>query len=125
MSIRRMIPFLLLNIVVSAAVVLGILYWWEGSQADEAAVAAARTNLEDLVQPTNTPLFQAEVATSTPEPSPTVEQTIYTVQAGDTLGNISETFEVLLDDLMRANGLSNADFLQVGQELIISINVFV
>ena len=29
MSLRRMLPFLLINVVVSALVMLGILYWWD------------------------------------------------------------------------------------------------
>jgi LysM repeat protein len=54
-------------------------------------------------------------ATSSPTP------VIYIVRAGDTLSSIAARFNVPLGDLMRANGLTNADFLQIGQELIIPV----
>lgn len=41
----------------------------------------------------------------------------YVVQAGDTLSGIAQKFAVPMDDLMTANGLTNQDFIQVGQEL--------
>lgn len=56
------------------------------------------------------------LATATP-----VEPTVYAVQLGDTLGSIARAFEVSLEDLMAANGITNADYVQVGQELIIPI----
>ena len=43
MSFRRMLPFLLLNIFISAAVVLGILWWWDGRQEDTLAVIQAES----------------------------------------------------------------------------------
>ena len=58
------------------------------------------------------------------EASPTntpVEPTIYIVQPGDTLSSIASKFEVSLDDLMQANGLTDPDYVLVGQELLIPI----
>jgi LysM repeat protein len=50
-----------------------------------------------------------------------VESVTYVVEAGDTLGQIAEKFSVSLFDLMTVNGLSNQDFIQVGQELVIPL----
>lgn len=50
-----------------------------------------------------------------------VESVTYEVQAGDTLGAIADKFSVSLFDLMSANGLSNQDFIQVGQVLTIPL----
>ncbi len=47
----------------------------------------------------------------------------YTVQTGDTLGVIAERFDVSLEELMSLNGLDNANFLQVGQLLILPSTV--
>jgi LysM repeat protein len=47
--------------------------------------------------------------------------TIHVVASGETLGTISQRYDVTVDDIMVANALSNANFLSVGQELIIPI----
>ena len=50
-----------------------------------------------------------------------VQTVTYTVEAGDTLSLIAEKFVVPISDLMTANGLTNQDFIQIGQELIIPV----
>jgi hypothetical protein len=45
----------------------------------------------------------------------------YIVEPGDTLGSIAAKFEIPLEDLMRANGLDNPDYVQVEQQLIIPV----
>jgi LysM repeat protein len=60
-----------------------------------------------------------QAAPAIPSPKPTT--TIYIVQAGDSLSGIAFQFEVSAEDIMRANGLTDADLLFVGQELIIPI----
>jgi LysM repeat protein len=58
----------------------------------------------------------------TPDAATTPIQTVtYAVQSGDTLSAIAKKFAVSLSDLMVANGLTNQDFIQVGQELIIPV----
>ncbi|NTU83724.1 MAG: LysM peptidoglycan-binding domain-containing protein [Chloroflexales bacterium] len=79
--------------------------------------------------PTTTPTASATpepTATATPEPpTPTAEPPAggrrYTVESGDTIRAIAESFEVSVEALMQANDLSpeEADALRVGQELII------
>jgi len=44
---------------------------------------------------------------------------VYIVQSGDTLSLISSRFNVDLDELMNANGISDPNLLSAGQELII------
>jgi LysM repeat protein len=87
-----------------------------------------------------TPLTEAGAAATSPEPangstpatagnaegqaaatSTPAQPSAYLVQSGDTLSGIAERFGVPLADLMTANGLTNQDFIQVGQELIIPI----
>jgi LysM repeat protein len=55
-----------------------------------------------------------------PETTP-LQSVTYVVEAGDTLGLIADKFSVSLFDIMTANGLTNQDFIQVGQELIIPL----
>lgn len=56
------------------------------------------------------------------EPRATPTPTIHKVQSGETLSGIAAKFGVSVDDLMKANGLSNADLLQIGQPLLIPVN---
>lgn len=55
----------------------------------------------------------------TPVPSPTEAPTIYTVQAGDVLLTIADQFGVTVETIRSANGLSDANMVWIGQELII------
>lgn len=81
--------------------------------------------LDQLVprlRPANQPFL-----TPTPDaphglPTPRTNEEEYVVQSGDTLGGIAESYGVGLDALMQANGLGNADVLDVGQVLIIPLS---
>lgn len=81
-------------------------------------------------RPTQTPrpflsIGDSPTVTSTPEPTDTPEPTptqgpIYTeykVRSGDTLGEISARFNLTIEELMKINGLTNPNSLQVGQVL--------
>lgn len=70
---------------------------------------------EQLQAGTQIKLPQGEAGT-TPIAGGGVE---YIVQAGDDLGLIASKFGVSMDDIVRANGLENPDFIYVGQKLII------
>jgi LysM repeat protein len=45
------------------------------------------------------------------------QDTVYTVQLGDTLGSIAKQFGVSVDVIIESNSLTNPDVLMVGQEL--------
>ena len=85
-------------------------------------------NVNALPTRTPRPLFAfAEPATATPtseptetpEPTPTQGPIVteYVVRYGDTLGAISARFNMTVDELMKVNGLTNPNALQVGQVL--------
>ncbi len=44
---------------------------------------------------------------------------LYVVQQGDTLGGLAEDFGTTVEDLMAANGLTDANAIQAGQTLLI------
>ena len=119
MSARKMIPFLLLNIVVSTVVVLAILYWWDNREGGaETAVSIPTTITPAFLQ--NTVVPQSDVvATNTPEPDD--GPPIHIVQAGDTLGTISQLYDVSIEDIMAENGMTNPNIISVGQQLIIPV----
>ncbi len=106
---RQFLPFLLINVVVSAATVLFVLAIFDGGDA--------------LPAPDVTPTFDvaSRLESALPTPSPTVPPSptpvTYTVQPGDTLGAISAKLDIPIENLMAANGLSNPDSLSAGQVL--------
>jgi hypothetical protein len=105
---RRWIFYLALNILVSAATMLTVLYFWNRSH-----------QTAEVVLPTQ--------AVQNPHgeipPLPTVDVTptpiLYTVKPGDTLGKIAEQFGVTIDELVAINHLDNPDWLEPGMQLII------
>ncbi len=115
-SIRRTswksyLPFLALNVIVSAVTVILVLAVWGGGGT--------------LPTPVPSPTFDVAArlsqamptATATLRPSPT--PITYTVRAGDTLGAIAVELEVPIENLMAANGLTDPDSLSAGQVLIV------
>lgn len=54
-----------------------------------------------------------------PVAAQTTNGAIYIVQPGDTLSSIAARFDVSLDDLMKANNISDPNRLSAGQELVI------
>jgi hypothetical protein len=122
MSVRRMLPFILINIVVSAVVVLTVLSWWDNRQSEEESVAEAPTAIFSAPLPTVTATIFIEIETDFVEEEVPEDDTVtYTVQTGDTLGSISARFEVPMNEIMAANGIDNADFLQLDQILVIPV----
>jgi LysM repeat protein len=118
MGIKRYIPFVLLNIVISAAVILGILYLWDQSQTEQEEMATATS-----VAATAPVATAAAVATASapPTPEPSQAPVRHIVQAGDTLGTIAEAYDVPLDDIVTVNNIVNPNWLDVGTELIIPV----
>ncbi len=124
MSYRRMLPFIFLNIIVSAAVVLAILWWWDGRQEEATASITAAQEIGQV----NLPQNESPTAESAPTELPAREintvpdeggPEVHIVAAGETLGQISSRYDVSMEEIMDANGMSNANFLFVGQELVI------
>ncbi|MEM7537683.1 MAG: LysM peptidoglycan-binding domain-containing protein [Chloroflexota bacterium] len=76
----------------------------------------------DSVQPT-----VLEEPTGTPVPTPATiasdsgAQSIYVVQAGDSLGAIATRFGITLDELISVNGLTDPNFVFSGQRLVIPV----
>lgn len=134
MSLQRMIPFLLLNIVVSAIVAVIILSWGSRGNSNLPTATAIPTAqavpLTSLVTPignvaTSAPTNNSAVSQPTVPPSadvvPTPESVTHEVQPGDSLGSISSQYGVRIEDISRANGISDPNSIYVGQNLLIPI----
>lgn len=138
MTFRRMLPFLILNILVSAVTVLGILFWWQSQNVEEQLAPEAQT-VVNLIDPAATMTAEAvqalvvelgdedapdEAVAGEEEPSAERDDgmELYVIQAGDTLGRLSTLYGVPLEDILLVNGIDNPNILQVGQEILIPVN---
>lgn len=72
-------------------------------------------------QPEQPPVEQPETPTQPEQPPAEGGQVIHVVQSGETLGRIATRYDVTVDDIARANGITNINALAVGQELIIPL----
>lgn len=126
MSIRRMLPFIFINVVVSAVVVLLILAWWDNRQEEIAATATPMAAIGET-RAAGATSGPAAAPTSDAAAEPTAEDesgdgsTIHIVQPGETLGRISQLYDVPVEDIAEANEIFNVNSIAVGQELVIPI----
>ena len=113
-----------INVVISAVVMLTVLLIWD------------RMAVSPPPSPTTMPVsthVPTKQAISSPLPTSTEplmatlgseftsEPVQYTVQSGDTLGAIAQSYGVSLEALMAANNIVNPNLLQVGQTLVIPV----
>lgn len=123
MSFRQMLPFLLLNVIVSTVVVLSILFWWDNRNNPEATPEAAAEVAAGGAMPT--PNVAAPPSGTVPAeaaaPAESNEPVVHTVQAGENLGRISEQYGVSVEDIMTVNGLTDPNIISVGQQLTIPV----
>ncbi len=137
---RRQLAFLvLINAVVSLVVALGVAWAFEARRPDLEELAAIYTPRPAPIlaaaateppvasaQPTPAaPVTSTETTvdepTATPQsPDPPAEE-IYIVQPGDTLLVVATRYNITVDDILRANNLSNPDYVFSGQRLVIPV----
>lgn len=96
---------------------------WSVSNPNLAQTAVARASTPTTLKVTDQPAAKP-ILTPTPDEArvlPTLRSKTeeYIVESGDTLGTISRKFSVGLQVLIDANQLSNPDYLDIGQELVI------
>jgi LysM repeat protein len=117
---KRLFYYLIINIAVSACTTLVVLTVWERTHpflADNGSLAA-RSQPSATIPPI---LATFQAGTETPVPSPTQPLTTYLVKSGDTLGGIALEFGVSVDEIMRLNGLEDANALGVGMVLFVPV----
>ena len=102
---KRVLPYLLLNVLISAGVTWGALSLWARLHPCPAAFPPA-------------PEAQGPLTAPNGEATPTPAVFVYVVQAGETLSSIAEHFGVSEETLRRLNRLQG-DALRIGQTLLI------
>lgn len=113
-NLRGFLPYLGLNVLISAVTVLVVLALFGRSRPSAEALATATIDVVAQVDQT------LPTATSTKVPSPT--PVTYVVRAGDTLLAIATDFGISVDALMEANRLKDPNALAAGQLLVIPVD---
>lgn len=130
---KRLFYYLLFNVLVSACTVVAVLTLWERTRPSMPVTGGLAATLLAKIpsQPVATkplsdssPLTpESPTATSTflviATQTPSSDQLLYQVKAGDTLGDIAEKFEVGIQELIDANNITDPNRLEIGQTLII------
>ena len=117
MRTRTWVIFIVVNVIVSALVMLTILFAWERVRTSPAPTPVSAPT---LLVPENTAIHPTALPAFTPTPPEPVQ---YTVQEGDTLGAIAQTYDISIEDLMAANGITDPNRLGLGQVLVIPVSL--
>jgi LysM repeat protein len=136
---KRLFYYLLINVLVSACTMLVVLSVWQRFNPIEPMVAqipflsqsnpSSAFSMVDITETpadTDEPLDESELPSEeqpVPSQPPRTEEEEYRIQAGDTLGAIAVKYGVTVDEIMRANDLTDPDRLVVGVVLIIPVTV--
>jgi len=110
---QQAVVMVICNAVVSLLISLTVVLVFERYRASStpegmAVAQAGATPVSVVSEPAST--------SAGAEPAPVAT---YVVKSGDSLGSVAYRFGVTLDALMAANGLDNANYIVVGQSLVI------
>lgn len=137
---RGQLAFLvLINAMVSLVIALGVVWVLDARRPDPEELAAIATpRAEPLLATPAAPsaatpadssgsaatpaaLAAPAPATETLPPASPAADEVYVVQPGDTLLAIATRYNITVDDILRANNLTNPDFVFSGQRLVIPV----
>ena len=117
MQLKRLIYFLLINILVSATTTWVVLTIWDRSHWNESAVSTTSAPL--LVIPTVT---QGDVVQVEEIDTPIISMQAYQVSAGETLGEIAFAYDITLEELLELNGLTDPDSIGAGAPIFVPVS---
>lgn len=128
-DLRRLLIFLGLNALVSAVVTLSVLWVWDLTHRNPTAGLTQGGTLTPAQAGASPPGASAGSggtqtaggASNATTGLATITPTVYVVQSGDTLGKIALEFDISVEELMVANGLTDPNVLEVGQTLTIPV----
>ena len=122
---KRLLYYLLINVVVSACTILAVLVIWE--RVNQPQILTPMPVVEVLpttAVPVDTVAEGGPGTPLPPSPTATLDETgfqTYEVRPGDTLGGIADAFGVTVEEIVSANNMENPDVLDVGDVLIIPV----
>jgi LysM repeat protein len=114
MQLKRLIYFLIINILVSAITTLVVLTIWDRSHLTGSSLPVTSAPLVMIPTETQGNAPQVEVSDT-----PTVSLQAYQVSAGETLGEIALDFDMTIDQLLKLNGLTDPDSIGTGTTIFV------
>jgi LysM repeat protein len=111
MQWKRLVFFLLINIILSALTTLIVLTIWDRSHRTEIPGSADSTLA--FVIPT--------VTQDIPTAEPTIALQAYQVSSGETLGEIALAFDITVEELLALNGLDDPDSIGAGATIFVPV----
>lgn len=122
-QMRRMVLFLLLNVLVSVCVTLSVLFAWDQMRGPFPSGLIPKAWASFSATPTipGAPAATPQ-ASAQPNAEPTEEFTIYQVQSGDTFESLAARYNLSIEELVMANGFSQEQPLGAGEVLRIPLH---
>ncbi len=115
MQWKRLVPFLLINILVSAGTTLVVMALWDRAHSPERSQNGSPG--PTLSIPSLTPTGALVVATAVPTP----QLQAYTISDGETLGEIALAFDIDVADLLELNGFTDPDSIGAGTTIFVPV----
>lgn len=116
---KRLIYYLLLNILVSACTTVGVLVAWDQLHGPLPGGVLSLAQVRSSPVPSETPAVPA--GTPVPAPTATPSYIVYTVKDGDQFSSIAATFGVDEQELIQLNGFTKDQPLGPGEGLLIPV----
>ena len=117
MNITRWASYLILNVIVSASVAVAVLMYWDKNQIPYAKIGinpVETTNVDDG----ESQEYKSDQVVSNESSR---DSTTYNVSAGDTIGRIALQFDLTVEELMKANNISDPNRLSIDQQLVVPV----
>jgi len=113
---QRLIFYLVLNILVSACTVVGILFLWDQvyGPLPKGLLTAA---FERIGAATATPQAPAAENPAVPQPTPTEAYLVHQVVSGETFESIAKQYNMSVEELLAVNGFNQPQVLGDGEVL--------
>jgi LysM repeat protein len=136
MKLKRLLYYLIINILVSAATTLAVLKYWEHVHPPKSCEPGRSTTLSSgsgatptlATAPNPNPITTVITITINISPTPPLPTSFpnsgvftYTVKTGDTLGMIAGRFGVTVEEIMALNHLTDPNRVDIGDVLLIPI----
>ncbi len=117
MNITRWVSYLILNVLVSASVAVAVLMYWDKYQRPYAKIGTNPVETANVDYGESQEYKSDEVISN----ESSHDSTTYRVSAGDTIGRIALQFDLTVEELMKANNISDPNRLSIDQQLVIPV----